>query len=363
MHHPVPSSRRLLAVLIGTLAVVALMLSGPVAHTIAQDASDPGLDTDTDAQVLLRQPCFGAAAVDPQHPCSNPNLAMTVYPPPAQARALQQNMGCDHRESAGNGLLDICFFGASPRNATRTVALLGDSHAAHWRNALDVVLAAHRWRAISVQRAGCPLTLGHPDLPSADRVSGCMDFNKAVQQWMAAHPEIDVVFTSQHRGSVVPPKGQLPGAARRAGYIKAWEKLLTHNVRQIVVIRDTPRIATTTIPCVEQAIADHQLAGSVCALKSSFALRSDPAVDAARQLGSPQVQVADLATFFCRRKLCPPVAGGALVLRDVTHMTTTYSTTLGPYLLQRVNQLMKSWAPQAAPVLPVLPSPAPARAG
>jgi hypothetical protein len=356
MHRPVPSPRRLLAVLIGTLAVVALMLSGPVAHTIAQDASDPGLDTDSDAQMLLGQPCFGAAAVDPQRPCSNPNLAMTVYPPPAQARALQQNMGCDHREAAGNGLLDICFFGASPRNATRTVALLGDSHAAHWRNALDVVLAAHRWRAISIQRAGCPLTLGHPDLPSADRVSGCMDFNKAVQQWMAAHPEIDVVFTSQHRGSVVPPKGQLPGAARRAGYIKAWQKLLAHNVRQIIVIRDTPRIATTTIPCVEQAIADHLQAGTECALKSSFALRSDPAVDAARQLGSPQVQVADLATFFCRKKLCPPVAGGALVLRDVTHMTTTYSTTLGPYLLQRVNQLMKSWAPPAAPVLPSLPA-------
>lgn len=289
------------------------------------------------------EPCFGAASVDPQHPCNNPDLALTVYPPPAQARALQQNQGCDHRESAAGGLLDVCFFGAAPRDATRVVALLGDSHAAHWRNALDFVLAAHGWRAVSMQRAGCPLTLARPDLPSEDRIKGCMDFNKAVQRWIAAHPEIDVVFTSQHRGGALPGPGESAGRARRNGYIRAWQRLLGGAIRQIVVIRDTPRISTQTIPCVQAAIDAHQNAGEVCALKQSYALRPDPAVDAAKEFDSPQVQVADLGTFFCRRRLCPPVSGGALVLRDVTHMTTTYSTTLGPYLVQRVDALMQSW--------------------
>ena len=30
---------------------------------------------------------------------------------------------------------------------------------------------------------------------------------------------------------------------------------------------------------------------------------------------------------------------GALVFRDVTHMTATFSTTLGPFLLRAVDQL------------------------
>ncbi|WP_354702346.1 SGNH hydrolase domain-containing protein [Paraconexibacter sp. AEG42_29] len=342
MRRPGPRHRRRLSALAGgVLAATALAISGQA--PAQEPAPAPSFPAQGDPQSPLGQPCFGAAAVDPNKPCSNPGLALTVYPLPREARALQKTQGCDHRESAAAGLLDICFFGATPREATRTVALLGDSHAAHWRNALDTVLAKHTWRAISIQRAGCPLTLARPNLPSPDRISGCMNFNKAVQAWMAAHPEIDVVFTSQHRGTVIPRKGVSQNAARHKGYIKAWQGLLSNNVRQIVVIRDTPRISSTTIACVQGAIDARVPPGEACALKSSYALRSDPAVEAARIIDTPQVQVADLGTFFCRKRMCPPVSGGALILRDVTHMTTTYSTTLGPYLLQRVDKLMESW--------------------
>lgn len=313
----------------------------PTATTAPTTTPDPAASGD--ASTPVGQPCFGAAAVDPNKPCSNPGLALTVYPQPQNARDAQRTERCEYREAAAQGLLDVCYFGASVEDATRTVALLGDSHAAHWRAALDSVLKEHHWRAISIQRAGCPLTLAHPNLPGQDRQKGCMAWNRAVLEWMAAHPQIDVVFTSQHRGTVIPKRGQAPGVARRAGYIASWQSLLAHYVKHIVVIRDTPRITGTTIPCVESAIADHVAPGAACALKSSFALRSDPAVDAAKQLASPQVQVADLATFFCQKRMCSPVLGGALVLRDVSHMTTTYSRSLGPYLAARVDLLMQSW--------------------
>lgn len=357
---------RLLSALVGIAALAALLI--PMASTAAglslfPPPQPPPPTTPTPAPepapastapaapaAPTGERCFGAAAVDPANPCENPGLSLSVFPEPALARAAQSNQGCQYRESAADGLLDICFWGAPAETATRTVALLGDSHAAHWRAAMDTVVAAHGWRAISMQRAGCPLTLAHPNLPGAERQAGCMRWNRAVLRWMATHPQIDVVFTSQHRGTVIPPQGQSPGAARLAGYIAAWTRLLRRHVRQVVVIRDTPRIAGTTLPCVEQAVAERVPPGAACALSSSFALRSDPAVDAARRLASPQVQVADLATFFCRRRMCPPVTGGALILRDVSHMTTTYSRTLGPYLLQRVDALMASWpaAPAAA---------------
>jgi hypothetical protein len=58
----------------------------------------------------------------------------------------------------------------------------------------------------------------------------------------------------------------------------------------------------------------------------------DPAIAAARRLRSPRVKTVDLTDYFCDRRRCFPVVGGALVLRDNTHVTGTFSATLGPYL-------------------------------
>jgi hypothetical protein len=35
-----------------------------------------------------------------------------------------------------------------------------------------------------------------------------------------------------------------------------------------------------------------------------------------------------------------PVVGGAVVLKDETHLTTTFAATLGPYLVRRVDRLL-----------------------
>jgi hypothetical protein len=37
------------------------------------------------------------------------------------------------------------------------------------------------------------------------------------------------------------------------------------------------------------------------------------------------------------------VIGGALVWKDPTHITLTFGTTLGPFLLRAVNRLARSW--------------------
>ena len=64
----------------------------------------------------------------------------------------------------------------------------------------------------------------------------------------------------------------------------------------------------------------------------SRALRAEPAAIAAES--EPRAVVVDLTRFFCDARRCLAVVGGALVHRDVSHMTTTFATTLGPYLLR-----------------------------
>jgi hypothetical protein len=263
-------------------------------------------------------------------------------PVPRDARAAQTYEACT--ESEHTELFKVCYWGAPASSATRTIALLGDSHAAHWRAAMQTVVAAKGWRAVSIQRAGCPLTAAHPNLPGRDRQLGCMRWNLAVQRWLVAHPQIDTVFTSAHLGSVIPPSGQEMRSAQRTGYAAAWLQLLQGAVRHVVVIRDTPRNAGSTIPCLDRALAVlTQPPATACALPRDYALRPDPAVQAARRMDLPQVQVVDLHSFMCGAQVCNPVVGGVLVLRDVSHMTTTFSTSLGPYLLNAVNRLSAAW--------------------
>src|SRR3954471_16387473 len=69
----------------------------------------------------------------------------------------------------------------------------------------------------------------------------------------------------------------------------------------------------------------------------------------ARKLSSPRMQVVDLTRFFCGRRECYPVVGGALVYRDYyDHLTRAYATTLAPYLLEKIEGLMSSWRPADA---------------
>ena len=79
--------------------------------------------------------------------------------------------------------------------------------------------------------------------------------------------------------------------------------------------------------------------GRACALSRAEALDPDPAIAAARRLRSPRVQTVDLTQYFCDRRDCFPVVGGALVLRDNTHVTGVFSATLGPYLERAVDRL------------------------
>jgi hypothetical protein len=48
---------------------------------------------------------------------------------------------------------------------------------------------------------------------------------------------------------------------------------------------------------------------------------------------------------MCTHRLCFPVVGGALVLKDQSHLTAVFSASLGPYLDRATRRLMKAWGP------------------
>jgi peptidoglycan/LPS O-acetylase OafA/YrhL len=278
--------------------------------------------------VASKPACFAAAARDPAHPCRNPRLRLTVVPSPIVAHK-QRNAPCPKLEL--RGLVYVCGFGVKPSQATRTVALVGDSHAAHWRAAVDRVAREHGWTGVSISHTGCPLSKATKNLPEPRR-SQCVSWNEQVQGWFDRHPEVTTVFVSQISGGagvIAPGRNQL--AAQRAGYLAAW-KALPRSVREIVVLRDTPKVLGDTDTCVQEAMSRHRRADLACAVRRRTALSQDSAAVAGASGREPRARVIDLTPFFCDGRRCYPVVGGALVFKDQNHMTETYAKSLTPYL-------------------------------
>lgn len=321
-------------------AVLAVVLLGGTSHVQAQihEAERQSL-----ALVSAAPDCFGAAARDPNENCENPALRTEVVPLPVAARS-EENAPCPNfRKEAG---VSVCEFGAEPAQAQKTVALLGDSHASHWRAPLDAVARSRGWHGLSVTRTSCVFSAATKLTPEPTK-SQCLRWVRAVPEFFRAHPEIDTVFiVALTGGRVNVPKGRTMFEAKMNGVRKAW-RTLPDSVKHIVVIRDTPRITQSTIDCIDDAIEAGKPAGTTCAVPREEALEEDPAIVAARREHSPRVQAVDLNPILCSPRLCFPVIGGALVYKDLHHFTVVFARTLAPPLSRKIEGLMGEWRSRA----------------
>jgi hypothetical protein len=313
-----PGSNRAVLVL---LATAALLLIAPSARAPAHSSAPS---------------CFGAAARDPLHPCSNPKLALAVIPSPGEAQ-ITPNAFCAPLELSPN----VCGFGFPRARARATIALLGNSHASHWRAALAPVASALRWQGLSMTRSSCPFVKATIDLSEPARAR-CTAWHRDIVRWFDRHPEVSVVFVSDQPTTPLVARGQSVVSTDVNGYINAWHSLPA-TVKHIIVIRDNPYAKGDTLPCVEAAAAHRESADANCAIPRGESLKLDPAVLAAEHLHSPRVEIVDLTRFFCDSEYCYPVIGGALVYKDEDHLTRSFAATLAPYLLAEIRHLMASW--------------------
>ena len=295
------------------LLVAVALLAAPVAATQARTAVA----------------CFGAASRDPAAPCDNPSLDYTARPTPTWA-PLELNAPC--HPITFTRVPRVCWFAHHKRGSTATVALLGDSHASSWRAAVRVLAGAQRWHALTLRRSSCPFNEARRNSPPKESAS-CAQWVRATISWFGRHPEIHtVIVTGSAYSGVVTQDGQDQYRVAVDGY-RAALAALPASIQRVIVLRDTPRSTPQTFDCVARAMKAHQRLTDACALPRGDVLPPDPGVEAAQQLGAPRFQVIDLSDFFCDVDRCFPVIGGALVYKDISHMTRVFGTSLGPYLL------------------------------
>jgi len=280
------------------------------------------------ATALAEQPPegFGAASLAHGAPAFVTGEHQVVPVPAEAAKDLPDIGSCVQNPQSTQ--IKECEFGS--KDATYTVALVGDSHAAHWFEALNGFARSKGWKVVTYLKNSCPFSEAQR---KADQ-DGSINCSEAFEQSMddlAKRKDIDAVITSNWGGSTfVSDPAQ--------GLAAAWGKLEDAGL-PVYAIVDTPRPPQDSYArdCVEQNINNPE----ACSFPEKGAYEKGDATKAAAKL-EPRVRVLDFSDQFCVAGTCPVVVGNVLIYRDKHHISDTYMSTLVPVFGQRLQQAIDS---------------------
>jgi hypothetical protein len=230
-----------------------------------------------------------------------------------------------------------CLFG-DPRGS-RTLVLLGDSHAQQWFRALDTQARKRHWKLYVWVKSECPFTDIDLWLPQYHgRYPTCRPWRDAVLRNLASLRHVDAVLlghTSTYHVHLLRPDGTKATATAdvssewSAGFRRMSSRLKTIAGR-VLVLRDPPR-PTVDVP---SCLADHPRSATRCTVRHDQAfVWADRLLLAEQAGGLDRADVLDLVPQMCPGTVCPVVSDGGLIMfRDTNHLTTSYTMTLASRL-------------------------------
>lgn len=203
---------------------------------------------------------------------------------------------------------------------SKTVIVVGDSHAQQISGALEVLAKKNNWQLVALLLGGCDF--GDESTPSG-RGKECVDFNAAAISYVKEHKPDAVVTMSTRTVADSADEAVLPG------YASALRTFSSEGI-PVIGIRDNPRFVANMASCVDKSGAE------ACAFSQASHLA---ATDPAESLSAiPNAHMIDLTDQFCADGSCSPVVGNVLVYMDQNHITWDYSKTLAPALGTRMAQ-------------------------
>jgi len=298
------------------MLVIALVSGTQVYAAGVREEQNAALLADASAD-----PCFGGPAMENRARCPDaltrlPLVAITKVDAPWAAKP-----GC--RGTGTDPLVLTCFWGTG--RPARVVALVGDSHAEHWRSALHRIAKAKNWQVVEMFSGGCPATDARSVTFERRSRDGevCRTWTaKATAKLRALAPD-DIITTGYAQQNGFDPVGSGP-----AGFARVWRDWLGFS--RVTVLRDIPTTGRRNGP---QCLAINEGRPQACANPRSTVLIDDDMMRAARPMRG-EVNLVDLSDYFCDARRCYAVIGGASVYYDYDHMSAQFGATLAPALLR-----------------------------
>jgi peptidoglycan/LPS O-acetylase OafA/YrhL len=316
----------------GSMLLVA-GTSGLIVHQLHQGEAAAVLQLST----ASADPCFGAAATGSHDAgCTDPFGPPKVVLPATEPPWFVQP-GCteDYRPPPMEPFLS-CHFNRAP--PTRTVAIVGDSHALHFGGAVFSIAKQLNWRVIVLTKGHCPATHARVlsfegTVEDSEWVDGCRHWADLVDEELARWSPADVFtsgFTREMQFDGDPARSVETGAQ---GLLDVWTQWAARGMH-VVVLRDVPSTGGVYIPDCLATNVGNPLA---CSQPRSTAVIRDALSVASERVASDRISTVDLTNLFCDENRCYGVIGGSIAYWDEDHLSPQFSRTLAPFLLEAIS--------------------------
>jgi peptidoglycan/LPS O-acetylase OafA/YrhL len=210
-----------------------------------------------------------------------------------------------------------CEYGST--NSEKTIVLYGDSHAAQWLPALDIIGRQYGVRIVSLTKSACPSAEVIKELSSQYRVDDCQKFrDESISRIKRENPDAVIMtgmqpFTAPN-SNISSRDWWLQGEAIAYSRIKNQTKFP-------IYLTDTPLPKVDIPSCVAEA------KGIEC--------------DTSRPV-SPEVAPGLIAinpTPWLCDSSCPAVIDEIVVYRDKSHLSVAMSEYLAPFLAKELKRI------------------------
>jgi peptidoglycan/LPS O-acetylase OafA/YrhL len=208
-----------------------------------------------------------------------------------------------------------------------TVALVGDSHAAMWQPAFQLLAEQRHWRLETLAKVTCPLQDLHITSPYLGReYTECEQWRGQIMpRLQAERPRLIVVSMSRRYGADF----------GFTSYDPAWLDTLGRTVAQLRATGATVLVLGPSADphsSVPTCLSAHLDDAAGCAPPKAVAL-DDGGIGAEQGATTGAGgHYADLTDLFCTADRCPVIVGNTLVFRDDNHITTEYARLLAPVM-------------------------------
>ncbi|MGV9710152.1 acyltransferase family protein [Gordonia sp. NPDC003424] len=206
------------------------------------------------------------------------------------------------------------------KNATKTIALIGGSHAEFWVTALNILGLRNHFKVTTYLKMGCPMSTELVPKQQGVPYPQCHDWVMRVMQKVIADKP-DAVFTNSTR-----PRDYEPGDWMPPTYSPIFDEFLEAGI-PVLGMRDTPwphnRQGLIDTPA---CLADGGSADDCGSPRALVLSPTDPTADYAK--GKPDFHPLDMSAGICTETVCPGIVGNIIVYKDLHHLSATYVRSL-----------------------------------
>jgi peptidoglycan/LPS O-acetylase OafA/YrhL len=232
-----------------------------------------------------------------------------------------------------------CVFG--DRSAATTVALFGDSHAAHWLPALEQIADERKWKLVTFLKASCPTADVPVYNPRLERVeTECAEWRiAALERIVKLGPGLIVISNSA---------AYIKTANSTGGYsmtsVAEWQEGTRRTIAALdraaiptVVLYDVPVQRVDVPTCLSRVLAHPWYPETWCTSSRAEALDSQVLrAEQAAVSGLRSVRLLDFSDVFCDISTCKVEMQGVPIYRDRGHLNSVFARKLAPLLSEKL---------------------------